>query len=366
MNDQDATHQAIVILIDNSDRSIDGDFSPNRLDAQKKTSIHLMMYFTELSTETQVSIGTLGENNIGIAASLTTDREKLSRAIDKIQPSGQIKLYQGIKSAFLALHHRDEKIKNQRIIVFVGSKHDLTPQTSKVLSDTANKEKAAIDIIAFGDAVQDIDILLSLVHNITTKSNFLIVEVGDNLSETVLQSPIGHGNTEMPFGFNDPDLYSYALSYEDSLQRAIEASISECKYTNSNNNNNDDEDDKRMQENKIVEQQLEKSYKYMKEQEKKKAEKQKKIEEANRIIADEKKKKAEEKRKKEEEKREKEGENMQDDENEIFEDEEEEEEDSEDEFSDPDLLEAIKLSKQDIQDPNNKNSDDSFNDENNN
>lgn len=365
MNDQDATHQAIVILIDNSDRSIDGDFSPNRLDAQKKTSIHLMMYFTELSTETQVSIGTLGENNIGIAASLTTDREKLSRAIDKIQPSGQIKLYQGIKSAFLALHHRDEKIKNQRIIVFVGSKHDLTPQTSKVLSDTANKEKAAIDIIAFGDAVQDIDILLSLVHNITTKSNFLIVEVGDNLSETVLQSPIGHGNTEMPFGFNDPDLYSYALSYEDSLQRAIEASISECKYTNSNNNN-DDEDDKRMQENKIVEQQLEKSYKYMKEQEKKKAEKQKKIEEANRIIADEKKKKAEEKRKKEEEKREKEGENMQDDENEIFEDEEEEEEDSEDEFSDPDLLEAIKLSKQDIQDPNNKNSDDSFNDENNN
>ncbi|KAK8889126.1 26S proteasome non-ATPase regulatory subunit 4 [Tritrichomonas musculus] len=365
MNDQDVTHQAIVILIDNSDRSIDGDFSPNRLDAQKKTSIHLMMYFTELSTETQVSIGTLGENNIGIAASLTTDREKLSRAIDKIQPSGQIKLYQGIKSAFLALHHRDEKIKNQRIIVFVGSKHDLTPQTSKVLSDTANKEKAAIDIIAFGDSVQDIDILLSLVHNITTKSNFLIVEVGDNLSETVLQSPIGHGNTEMPFGFNDPDLYSYALSYEDSLQRAIEASISECKYTNSNNNNND-EDDKRMQENKIVEQQLEKSYKYMKEQEKKKAEKQKKIEEANRIIADEKKKKAEEKRKKEEEKREKEGENMQDDENEIFEDEEEEEEDSEDEFSDPDLLEAIKLSKQDIQDPNNKNSDDSFNDENNN
>lgn len=365
MNDQDVTHQAIVILIDNSDRSIDGDFSPNRLDAQKKTSIHLMMYFTELSTETQVSIGTLGENNIGIAASLTTDREKLSRAIDKIQPSGQIKLYQGIKSAFLALHHRDEKIKNQRIIVFVGSKHDLTPQTSKVLSDTANKEKAAIDIIAFGDSVQDIDILLSLVHNITTKSNFLIVEVGDNLSETVLQSPIGHGNTEMPFGFNDPDLYSYALSYEDSLQRAIEASISECKYTNSNNNN-DDEDDKRMQENRIVEQQLEKSYKYMKEQEKKKAEKQKKIEEANRIIADEKKKKAEEKRKKEEEKREKEGENMQDDENEIFEDEEEEEEDSEDEFSDPDLLEAIKLSKQDIQDPNNKNSDDSFNDENNN
>ena len=353
MNDQDVTHQAIVILIDNSDRSIDGDFSPNRLDAQKKTSIHLMMYFTELSTETQVSIGTLGENNIGIAASLTTDREKLSRAIDKIQPSGQIKLYQGIKSAFLALHHRDEKIKNQRIIVFVGSKHDLTPQTSKVLSDTANKEKAAIDIIAFGDSVQDIDILLSLVHNITTKSNFLIVEVGDNLSETVLQSPIGHGNTEMPFGFNDPDLYSYALSYEDSLQRAIEASISECKYTNSNNNN-DDEDDKRMQENRIVEQQLEKSYKYMKEQEKKKAEKQKKIEEANRIIADEKKKKAEEKRKKEEEKREKEGENMQDDENEIFEDEEEEEE------------EAIKLSKQDIQDPNNKNSDDSFNDENNN
>lgn len=364
MNDQDAIHQAIVILIDNSDRSIDGDFSPNRLDAQKKTSIHLMMYFTELSTETQVSIGTLGENNIGIAASLTTDREKLSRAIDKIQPSGQIKLYQGIKSAFLALHHRDEKIKNQRIIVFVGSKHDLTPQTSKILSDTANKEKAAIDIIAFGDAVQDTDILLSLVHNITTKSNFLIVEVGDNLSETVLQSPIGHGTTGMPFGFNDPDLYSYALSYDDSLQRAIEASISESNYTNINNNN--DEDDKIMQENKIVEQQLEKSYKYMKEQEKKKAEKQKKIEEANRIIADEKKKKAEEKRKKEEEKREKEGENMQNDENEIFEDEEEEEEDSEDEFSDPDLLEAIKLSKQDIQDPNNKNSDDSFNDENNN
>ena len=46
--------QAIIIFIDNSETSINGDFYPNRLDAQKTAAERLIQFFTRVNPQTQI------------------------------------------------------------------------------------------------------------------------------------------------------------------------------------------------------------------------------------------------------------------------------------------------------------------------
>ncbi|OHT11580.1 26S proteasome regulatory subunit rpn10 [Tritrichomonas foetus] len=217
--------QAIVILLDNSDRSIDGDFHPNRLDAQKIASERLIQFFVRQNKNSVFSIGTLARNKIGIIASLTTDQRKITNAMAKIETGGSVQLFQGIRCAFLALHHRDEKIIHQRVIVFVGSAHDLNFESAYNLIQLAHKEKVSIDIIAFGEDVQNIEVLESITTEIG--SHFVRAQVDPHLilSDIVLSSPIGPGKDTKAFNNSqfedDPDLYlTLQLSKEDSYKGA--------------------------------------------------------------------------------------------------------------------------------------------------
>ena len=302
--------QDIVILIDNSNRSIDGDFYPSRLDAQKNTARLLIKHFSSLSQNTEISIGVLGENktgitgvsNIGISTHLTNRRNKIDNAIANIEPSGPIKLYQGIKFAFLVLNHpnTDEK-HNKRIIVFVGSKYDLSKENSKNIIKTANKEKVAIDIIAFGNDVQDTDTLSFIVDNLNEKSNFVKADIYRNLSDTVLESPIGHMTSVAQAEYeDDPELY-YTLEMleQENLWRSINESRAQAN-ANAHQEQNAEDDN------------------------------------ANQNAPNEK----------------------GNEQNTNYEEEEEEEDYSTDELNDPDLKEAIRISKQDLQ-----NSDDQKNDD---
>jgi 26S proteasome regulatory subunit N10 len=185
---------AILILLDNSATSINGDFHPNRLDAQKQAADRLVQYYTRNSAETQIGIGVLASEQCVVIASLTSDLNRIARAISLITKGGRVRLEHGIRCAFLALHHRDQELKELRVIVFVASEHDVTPAAAEKIVATARKESVCMDIIAVGDDVNDLDVLESIVVNLRSRSTFLRAQVNSLiLSDIVMGSAIGPG-----------------------------------------------------------------------------------------------------------------------------------------------------------------------------
>jgi 26S proteasome regulatory subunit N10 len=215
--------EAVVILIDNSESSINGDFYPNRLDAEKIAAERLFQYILRQSAKTQISVGTLGSKQFGIQASLTTRQEKVSKAIAQIKRGGRAELEQGVRCAFLALRHRDPRLSKRRVIVLIGSQHTMTEESADKLAADANREGVAIDIVAFGDDVNDIEVLESLVSKIQAPSNFVRANSGTViLSDIILSSPIGPGEGSSrtildPSMEDDPDV---ALAIRQSLEQA--------------------------------------------------------------------------------------------------------------------------------------------------
>lgn len=237
--------QNIVILIDNSDKSIDGDFYPNRLKAQKDATKELIRYFIlKLNNRTQISIGTLGSNKIGITAYLTDDPRKLNKAIDDIEPSGSIELYKGIKFAFLVLqyqyneekqaHTQEKLVRKKRIIAFVSSEHSLTKEESESIQNTADNDNVSIDVIAFGNDVQSIEILSDTFEKIKDSHFLYAYDINRNLSDIVMSSPIVGDSSFFQTEYNDdPELQlAMEISYLEELKKAQAESLKECVSAN--------------------------------------------------------------------------------------------------------------------------------------
>ena len=250
---------AVVILIDNSNKSIDGDFGPNRLDAQKMAAERIIADMHRNNQNSQVSIGSLAREGLGVIASPTKDRRKLSTALQRIKPGGPIQLFQGIKCAFLALHHRNiEEIKQQRVIVFVGSKYTLSQQQVANLANAANTENVAVDIIVFGNDVENTDVLEDFVSRIMRPSNLFFIGSGKGISlsnEVILmlryKSVLGN-----PQPLTDDEqaiqmaMYQSLKDQEDQsyldvdVQMALAASLLEKSHvTNNNQETQDDNND---------------------------------------------------------------------------------------------------------------------------
>lgn len=213
--------QAIIIFIDNSETSINGDFYPNRLDAQKIAAERLIQFFTRVNPKSQIGIGTLAEDSFGIVASLTMNDTKLDTAITNIKRGATTHLVHAIRCGFLALHHCDPEVRIKKMIVFVGSQHDMTDiKISTQLAQSVNKEDVSVDIFAFGDEVNCKDILEDFTTKIHEKSHFVSTKSTNAiLSDLILSSPIGPGDISQQSNVNyedDPDL---ALTIQLSMQQ---------------------------------------------------------------------------------------------------------------------------------------------------
>ena len=234
--------QAILILIDNTETTLNGDFYPNRLDAEKIAAERLFQYYVRKSAKTQVAIGTFGTKYFGIQASLTTRHAKISKTIAEINRGGENDFEHAIRCGFLALRHRDAQITIKRIVLFICSINTFTDEKAALLAADANREGVAIDIIAFGNDVNNTDILEEFTQKIHSPSVYVRAHPGRLiLSDIVLSSPIGPGH-DSTHTFLDPNLEDdpdVALAIrqsleqtennDDELQAAIKASLAEAQ-----------------------------------------------------------------------------------------------------------------------------------------
>jgi 26S proteasome regulatory subunit N10 len=189
----DSSPQAIVFLIDNSAASLDGDFYPNRLEAQKHAVARLSNWFMRQSKLTQVGVGTMGGSACGIASCLTSDLTRFTRALDRIPRGGECCFDHAIHCAILSLKMHTNDVKVLRIVALISSRTALTTQGIAEIARLTAKDKISIDVVAFGDDVER-ELLEYFVLQMPPPSHLISFPVGGPLlCDAIFGSEIGPG-----------------------------------------------------------------------------------------------------------------------------------------------------------------------------
>ncbi|BGP47047.1 proteasome regulatory particle base subunit rpn10 [Rhodotorula kratochvilovae] len=262
--------EATMIVLDNSAHSLNGDFLPNRLQAQSDCIFTIMGTKCRAHPENEVGLMVMAGKGPEVLVTLTQDEGKLLAAVHDVKSGGEADLMTGIQVAQLALKHRQNKNQRQRIIVFAGSPIKDSQAALVKLGKKLKKNNVALDIISFGTPDVDLSIpslpssssasapapapetnetkLAALVEATSSSDNshFLAVEPGPHLlSERVQQSAIlrpegadeggdggAGGGDAVEFGVDphlDPELamaLRMSLEEERARQAAANASTS--------------------------------------------------------------------------------------------------------------------------------------------
>lgn len=188
--------RAIVMIMDNSYFSIDGDFPPTRIEAQRSAVNSLANYIFSVNSNSKVAIYTSGTKEFGIRLSFVSSAAKILPAISQITCGGTIKLETCIKQALISFHFIENRC-SKSVLCFVGGPNDITENNIPILSQACKKENADLHILAFGNSVPNVPSLERLVHSTSPKSIFINVPIvpGDPpvISDELLKSDLGPG-----------------------------------------------------------------------------------------------------------------------------------------------------------------------------
>ncbi|XP_030535946.1 26S proteasome non-ATPase regulatory subunit 4 homolog [Rhodamnia argentea] len=197
--------EATMICIDNSEWMRNGDYSPNRFQAQADAVNLICGAKTQSNPENTVGVLTMAGKGVRVLVTPTSDLGKILACMHGLEIGGEMNLAAGIQVAQLALKHRQNKKQQQRIIVFAGSpiKHD--KKLLEMIGRKLKKNSVALDIVNFGDEdegkPEKLEALLAAVNNNDT-SHIVHVPPGPNaLSDVLISTPIFTGDGEGGSGF---------------------------------------------------------------------------------------------------------------------------------------------------------------------
>ncbi|KAI1423068.1 26S proteasome non-ATPase regulatory subunit 4 [Xylaria sp. FL1777] len=234
--------QAVMLVVDNSESSRNGDYTPSRFDAQVDAINIIFDSVTQGNPESSVGLMSMGGKGPEVLSTLTTERGKLLEGLHRTKKkiSGSSHLATGIQIASLALKHRQNKSQRQRIIVFVCS--PVADDEKKLVSLAKKMKKGNIDIdfILFGD-LDDDDVQKKLeAFNNVVKGNdnshlVVIPPSGKLLSDQLLPTPIllgegaagGSGGGGMAEGGGDFGGFDFDPSADPELALALRMSMEE-------------------------------------------------------------------------------------------------------------------------------------------
>jgi len=169
-----------MILLDNSQYMLNGDYIPTRLSAQIDAANLLVSHKTQSNPESTVGVvamsGGIHSNpeSVELLVSPTEDMGKILGALHGIPVRGKgVEVVEGgsgvdiaasVQVASLALKHRKNKNGQQRIVIFVGS--PLTTIETRLLVKAGRglkKNNVAIDVVAMGELEGNEDKLKQMV-----------------------------------------------------------------------------------------------------------------------------------------------------------------------------------------------------------
>lgn len=215
--------EATMLVLDNSEWMRNGDYVPNRFEAQSDAVQLLFNAKKQMNPENTVGLISASGVSPKVLVTLTQEQGRIISALHQITIGGKSHILDAIQVAQLALKHRQNKNQQQRIIVFIASplaesEEDLV-RTAKALK----KNGVAIDIVNFGEDVKNVAKLEALISSANNNDNSHLVSIppGPNLlSDALLGTSILGSESSMQFEFGvDPDLDpELALALRMSLE----------------------------------------------------------------------------------------------------------------------------------------------------
>ncbi|CCE35319.1 hypothetical protein E4U22_006901 [Claviceps purpurea] len=149
--------EAVMVVVDNSESSRNGDYQPTRFDSQVDAVNIIFQTVTHGNAESSVGLMSMGGKGPEVLVTLSTEQGKilegLHRTKKKIGGSAHFKT--GIEVATLALKHRQNRSQRQRIIVFVCSPIQEDEKELTQLAKRLKKGNISVDFILFGDLDDD-------------------------------------------------------------------------------------------------------------------------------------------------------------------------------------------------------------------
>lgn len=182
-----------MIAIDNSEYMRNGDFLTNRYEAQLTTTEFIFQNKINSNPENTVGLLAYGGKGPQVLSTLTADFGKILSGVHETKINGENHFSSGIQVAALALKHRQNKVQNQRIIVFVGSPIADSEKDLVKLAKRMKKNNVAIDVINFGEEAVNTAKLEKFVSTLNNHNNSHLLTVSPGprlLYEVVATSPI--------------------------------------------------------------------------------------------------------------------------------------------------------------------------------
>lgn len=185
--------EATMIAIDNSEYMRNGDYLTSRYDAQLTTTEFIFQNKVNSNPENTVGVLAYGGAGPQVLSTLTTDFGKILSGVHETKIEGDNNFSDGIQVAALALKHRQNKVQQQRIIIFVGSPIKELEKELEKLAKKMKKNNVAIDIINFGEEsinTSKLEKFHSVINN-QDNSHLVTVPPGPRLLyEVIASSPI--------------------------------------------------------------------------------------------------------------------------------------------------------------------------------
>ncbi|KAK4152270.1 hypothetical protein C8A00DRAFT_35070 [Chaetomidium leptoderma] len=240
--------EAVMIVVDNSESSRNGDYTPTRYDAQSDAVNIIFQKVVQDNPESSVGLMSMGGKGPEVLATLTTDQGKILEGLHQTKKKirGSAHVSTGIQIASLALKHRQNKSQRARIIVFVCSPIEEGERELVVLAKKMKKFSISVDFVLFGDMDEENQAKLEAFNREikgTTESSHLVVIPPSSklLSDQLISTPIllGEGaasgsgamgggeaagpSDDFPFGVDptqDPELaLALRMSMEEEKSR---------------------------------------------------------------------------------------------------------------------------------------------------
>ncbi|KAJ1689200.1 hypothetical protein LUZ63_013355 [Rhynchospora breviuscula] len=189
--------EATMICLDNSEWMRNGDYTPNRFQAQCDAVNLICGAKTQSNPENTVGVMTMAGKGVRVLVTPTSDLGKILACMHGLEIGGESNLTAAIQVAQLALKHRQNKRQQQRIIVFVGSPIKYDKKILESLGKKLKKNNVALDIVDFGESddgkPEKLESMVSAVNN-SDSSHIVHIPPGQNaLSDVLISTPIFTG-----------------------------------------------------------------------------------------------------------------------------------------------------------------------------
>ncbi|KAJ3180208.1 hypothetical protein HDU87_002085 [Geranomyces variabilis] len=224
--------EATIVVLDNSEWMRNGDYTPTRMEAQADATTFLFNAKTQTNPENTVGLMTMAGKSPEVLVTLTPDIGKILTALHHISISGSSNLSTGVQIAQLALKHRQNKNQKQRIIVFVGSPLQEDEKALVRLGKKLKKNNVAVDVINFGEEVENTTKLEAFIAAVNSSENSHLVSIPPGphiLSDVLLSSPIVAGEDGAPPGFASGGGFEFGVdpNLDPELALALRISMEE-------------------------------------------------------------------------------------------------------------------------------------------